>query len=202
VTFSSSDSQAVLPANYTFTSTDAGVHSFNVTFKTAGTQSLTVSDTVATTNTATQSGITVNAAAASTLSVTGFPSPTTVGTAGNFTVTAKDAYGNVATGYTGTVKFSSSDLLASLPANYTFTSTDAGVHTFTATLNIAGTQSITAIDTTNGWTGTQSGISITQVAGKTYYVSTTGSDSNAGSLAAPFLTINHGLGVLNAGDTL
>ena len=36
------------------------------------------------------------------------------------TVTAVDAYGNVATGYTGTVHFTSSDGQAVLPANYTF----------------------------------------------------------------------------------
>lgn len=35
-----------------------------------------------------------------------------------------------------------------------------------------------------------------------YFVSPSGSDSNPGTLAAPFLTIAHGLGVLAAGDTL
>lgn len=35
-----------------------------------------------------------------------------------------------------------------------------------------------------------------------YYVSPSGSDSNPGTLAAPFLTIAHGLGVLAAGDFL
>ena len=44
-----------------------------------------------------------------------------------FTVTAQDAYGNIATGYRGTVQFSSSDPAASLPANYTFVSGDQGV---------------------------------------------------------------------------
>jgi len=59
---------------------------------------------------------------------------------------AKDAFGNVSTGYTGTVTFSSSDAKASLPASYTFTAADAGLHTFTATLKSAGTQSITVKD--------------------------------------------------------
>ena len=75
-----------------------------------------------------------NAAAASTLSLSGFPSPVTAGTPGNATVTLKDAYGNLATGYTGTIHFTSSDSQAVLPAAYTFTAADAGVHTFTATL--------------------------------------------------------------------
>jgi hypothetical protein len=38
--------------------------------------------------------------------------------------------------------------------------------------------------------------------GVIYYVSTTGSDSNAGSLAAPFLTIQHAANVAVAGDTV
>ena len=52
----------------------------------------------------------------------------------------------------GKVGFTSSDSKASLPATYTFTTgtgKDNGIHTFTsgATLNQAGTQSITATDT-------------------------------------------------------
>ena len=34
-----------------------------------------------------------------------------------------------------------------------------------------------------------------------YYVSLTGSDSNPGTLAQPFGTINHGASVLTPGDT-
>src|SRR5207244_4317737 len=108
--------------------------------------------------------VTVVAAAARTFTVTGFPSPITAGTAGTFTVTAKDAYGNIASGYRGTVHFTSSDSAASLPANYTFTATDNGVQTFSATLNTAGTQSITATDRVTGTiTGTQSGIQVSEV---------------------------------------
>ena len=36
----------------------------------------------------------------------------------------------------------------------------------------------------------------------TYYVATTGSDSNSGAIGSPFLTIGHGVSVLVAGDTL
>ena len=53
-----------------------------------------------------------------------------------------DAFGNTATGYLGTVHFTSSDGPAVLPANYTFIAGDNGVHTFTTvTLKTAGTQS-------------------------------------------------------------
>jgi hypothetical protein len=49
----------------------------------------------------------------------------------SLTVTVKDAYGNVVTGYSGTIHFSSTDSQAKLPANYTFPAADKGVHAFT-----------------------------------------------------------------------
>lgn len=76
-------------------------------------------------------------------------------------VTAKDAYNNTATGYTGTIQFTSTDTEAALPANYTFTSTDKGTHTFIVTLNTPGTQSITATDTIiHSITGSLNGITV------------------------------------------
>jgi hypothetical protein len=64
-------------------------------------------------------------------------------------VSACDAQGNIATGYTGTVHFTSSDAQAALPANYTFLVGDAGVHSFASgvTLKTAGSQSVTGTDT-------------------------------------------------------
>lgn len=54
----------------------------------------------------------------------------------SFTLSAQDAFGNVITGYSGTVHFAALaiDTRAVLPADYTFTAADAGVHTFSATL--------------------------------------------------------------------
>jgi hypothetical protein len=162
VHFTSTDGQASLPANYTFTAADAGVHTFTggVILKTAGRQTVTATDTVFSSISG-SSAVTVSPAAASTMTVVGFPSPTTAGVAHNFTVTLKDAYGNIASGYTGTVHFKSSDRKASLPANYTFTAADAGVHTFSATLKTAGTQSLTVTDTTTAsLSGTDRGIRV------------------------------------------
>jgi hypothetical protein len=171
VHFTSTDAQAGLPADYTFTAADAGVHTFSATLKTAGTQSITVTDTV-TAIKGTDAGITVSPAAANTLSVTGFPSPVTAGVAGTLTVTLRDSYGNIATGYTGTVHFTSSDRQASLPANYTFTAADAGVHTFSATLKTAGTQSIIAADsTTASVTGTQASITVNPATATRFVIS-------------------------------
>jgi FG-GAP-like repeat/FG-GAP repeat len=163
VHFSSSDSQAVLPPDTLLSTADAGRHTFTVTLKTAGPQTLTIADTFTTGVTATES-IAVTPAAASALQVTGFPA-TTAGVAHSFTVTARDAFGNVASGYTGTVAFTSSDPIASLPANYTFTAADAGVHTFTAALKRAGTQSITVTDTAvAGLASTEGGIAVSAAA--------------------------------------
>ena len=44
IAFQSSDGQAILPQNYAFTTSDRGSKTFNIVFKTAGTQSLTVKD--------------------------------------------------------------------------------------------------------------------------------------------------------------
>ena len=73
-------------------------------------------------------------------------------------MTAYDAYGNVATGYTGTVALTSSDPLAELPPSNTFTLADAGKLGFSVTLETTGPQSITATDTADAsFTGTEWG---------------------------------------------
>jgi hypothetical protein len=149
VHFSSSDRQAVLPSDYSFTAIDSGVHTFSVTLKTAGTQSITVTDTAMPTLTGMQSGILVNPAAANTLSAAFVPSPITAGANGSLTLTAQDAYGNIASGYRGTVHVSSSDPQATLPPNYAFTSGDNGTHTFSVILKTSGNQTITATDQAN-----------------------------------------------------
>jgi hypothetical protein len=159
VSFSSTDGQAVLPGNYTFTAADSGSHAFSAILKTAGSQALTATDTVTRSTTGTQTGIVVNPAAASTFTVSGFLSPTTAGASGTFTVTARDPFGNIATDYAGTVSFSSTDSQAVLLDRYSFTDADNGTQTFDAILETAGTQAITATDTVNASiTGAQLGI--------------------------------------------
>jgi uncharacterized membrane protein len=96
VSFSSSDWQAGLPANYTFTPGDHGAHTFVATLKSAGWQALSVADTQYTGVTGAQN-LTVAPAAASRFTVGGFPSARPVGAAGSFSVTAWDAFGNQAT---------------------------------------------------------------------------------------------------------
>ncbi len=79
------------------------------------------------------------------------PAGVTGGLAFTLTVTAKDAFDNTVTGYSGSVHFGSSDATATLPADYTFVAGDNGVRTFASavTLNSAGIQTVSAADTLN-----------------------------------------------------
>lgn len=103
VHFSSTDGQSLLPANYTFTTTgttaDNGVHTFSVTLKTAGSQTVTVSDTTnASINGSTS--VTVNPASAAALAFVQQPTTTVAGATMTPAVTVKilDAYGNLVSG--------------------------------------------------------------------------------------------------------
>ncbi len=149
VHLSSSDSQAVLPGDYTFTADDQGVHVFNVALKTAGGRTLSVTD-VATGAGGSQIGIGVNPAAASHFALSG-PASVNSNASFNITVKALDAYGNVATGYRGAVRFTDSLTGSTLPANYTFKASDNGAHTFTGLkLKTKGNHTITVVDTLDG----------------------------------------------------
>ena len=247
VYFTSSDAEAGLPAEYTFTAADAGVHVFSVTLETNGSQSIAVTDTSNASITGQLVAIQVDGATH--FSVSGFPTTVTAGSPAQVTLTAldasnnvvpgytgtvqltstdtqavltarlhvhdrqrrhgpsaspssaperddyrhrygqsrpdrqgaehhrrprrgqlsrgrvptsvnagvpfsvtvsaKDPYKNVATGYTGTVYFTSSDAEAGLPTEYTFTAADAGMHVFNVALETNGSQSIAATDTSN-----------------------------------------------------
>ncbi len=106
--------------------------------------------------------VTVTPGAAKTLSVGTF-NPFPAGSTHSVTVTVRDAYGNVATGYLGTIHFTSSDTKATLPADYTFTAADKGVHTFSLALVLktVGSQWVRATDkTTASITGSQT-VSVT-----------------------------------------
>ena len=185
VHFTSSDPRAVLPADTTLVN---GVATVNVTFMTVGTQTITATDVATPSLTGTMSSDATPPVAAL-FAVTGFPA-TTAGVAQTFTVTVRDTIGQIATGYTGTVFFSSSDVQAGLPASYTFTAADAGVHTFTATLRTAGTQSITVRDFAGGLFGTQVGISVSPAAFASF------------RLSVPIATDSHGHYLMTAGDLI
>jgi hypothetical protein len=168
--FSSSDAQAQLPADFTFTPLDHSSRFFTAVLKTAGIQSLAATD-VAAGVTGSQDGIGVTPAGAVTLQVMGFPSPVVAGTPGSFAVTVLDPFGNTVTSYTGTVHFRSSDPQAGLPDDYTFTADDQGTHAFSATLFTAGSRSLIAQDAAHFLGGTQDGIEVTPAAAVQFQVS-------------------------------
>lgn len=150
VHLTSTDGAATLPADYTFDEDDAGAHAFSVTLRTAGTRTLAVRDTVATSATGSLS-VAVAGGTAATFTV-GAAATSVAGATVAVTVTAKDASGNVATGFRGTVHLTSSDDAATLPADWAFTAGEAGRHVFaTPVLRTPGSITVTA--TSGGVTG-------------------------------------------------
>jgi fibronectin type 3 domain-containing protein len=111
------------------------------------------------------------------------PASAAAGSAFTITVTALDPSNHTATGYLGTIHFTSSDVGGArvLPADYTFVAADAGVHTFSITLVTAGGQTVTATDTLDGAiTGSQS-LTISPAATSALVVSGFPSSTKAGS---------------------
>jgi hypothetical protein len=152
--FTSSDSQAILPANSTLAN---GAGSFSVTFRTPGQQTITATDTVTPSITGTSNSITVTGPATH-LSLTA-PAAAVTGVAIQVMVTAQDVANNTVTNYSGTVHFTSTDAKAVLPANSTLTN---GTGTFSMTFETSGAQTITATDTvTASITGTSNSITVT-----------------------------------------
>jgi hypothetical protein len=127
VHFTSSDSSAVLPADYTFTMRDAGSHNFTVTLNTTGSQTITVTDKNTSSITG-QATVTVGAA----------PPPGRASGGGESAEAAVSA--------AASQLFRSWDRSATLPASYPFVRTDAGTHPVSAVLTPAGSPTITATE--------------------------------------------------------
>jgi hypothetical protein len=157
VHFTSTDPQAAAPASNLTLS--GGVGYTVATLKTASNQTITATDTMTPALTSTSNPITVSPAAAAHFAVS-TPASAVTGSAFNFTVTAQDAFNNPVPTYTGNVHLTSTDGAAAfVPNPYTFQVGDAGVHSFSATLNTSGSQTITATDTAaTSITGTSTAI--------------------------------------------
>jgi hypothetical protein len=139
VHFTSTDPQAVLPAASMLSNVTG---TFTATLKTAGPQTITATD--ANSLPGNTNSLTVSPGAATHFSVSG-PTNASAGLQFFFTVTAFDAYNNIATNYTGLVHFSSNDGRAVLPPNSALTN---GTGNFLATLNMVTNTTITAADST------------------------------------------------------
>jgi hypothetical protein len=105
-------------------------------------------------------------------------------------VTARNVFGDVVAGYSGTVHFSSSDPRAKLPADYTFTAADQGFHRFLpgVTLPTVGTETVTVTDTSNSQL--QGSATVTSLLQSATFTVTNTNDSGPGSLRQAILDAN------------
>jgi hypothetical protein len=156
VHFTSTDGSATLPGNATLSS---GVGTFSATLKTAGAQTITATDTGNSSITGTSNSITVSPAAAASLTIQG-PSTVTAGISTTYSITAYDAYGNIATNYTATATLTSSDVQAAFSPSTASIVNGSG--SLIVALKTAGTQSISA--TGGGVGGSKNGISVSPAA--------------------------------------
>jgi hypothetical protein len=141
----------------------AGTRTFAVTFKTAGSWTITAANITDGTKTSSISpAIAVSAGAFARLQIlvpgetaspgsatgkTGTPAAQTAGSAFNVTVNAVDANWNLINSVTDLVGITASDTNAVLPANAVLAS---GTQTFSVTLKTAGARTVTASDITDG----------------------------------------------------
>lgn len=170
------DATVPLPTAYTFSSSDHGVHLFQVTLATAGSETIDATGTLssatitgaATTTVYTTTAPTITPTVAQVMIISPEQAATGVGT--RVEVEALDTAGHLVRNFTGTVTLSSSDTLAtgapnhrtaaaSLPITYTFTQRDHGEHTFLVTFQTAiATGSATTVSaSTPGASGTVTG---------------------------------------------
>ena len=169
---------------YTFTYADAGVHTFNFTLKTVGQQNIGWVDISNTNLGYLTPPITVTPAAVASLSVSDY-SPEAAGYTYGAMVLARDAYGNLATNFTGTVHLSSSDPAAVLPADYTFKASDGGVQSLPVTFGTAGNQTLTVTDTANTSIHSSTTVQVLNyIPGLYFTVSSTMSTVSAGARSA------------------
>jgi hypothetical protein len=140
------------PANGTVVLNPDGTLTYTPTANFAGTDSFTYQAMNADGTFSDPATVTLNVqVVASQLVLTGLPSSTDLGLQQTFLVTAEDSSGRVATNYTGTVHFTSTDP-AVPPSDYTFMSAEGGSHTFSPGVSFAsaGNRVLTATDTGNG----------------------------------------------------
>jgi hypothetical protein len=142
VNFTSTDSAAIMPANYTFTGADSGVHTFvgAAQFQTTGAQTLSVVNV--STDTPLKRGdkamTILPARTADSMSVGVYQVPAE-SVPEDVTVTVFDQYGDLFVNYTGTVTFSTNRSgEVTLPPDYDFVLADAGVHTIAGGLTFTG----------------------------------------------------------------
>lgn len=137
ISLATADGGASIPLKYNYTAKDGGVHVFHVTLTKAGAQKIVATSAKFIAGAA----MTVKPGAATHL-VVAAPTLAAVGVNTKITVSAADAYNNVATAFTGNVNLSTTN--ANLPTSYTFVAADHGQHTFTIKYTLTGSKTIAA----------------------------------------------------------
>lgn len=113
------------------------------------------------------------------------PSTTPSGSAFSFGLTVQNPQNpsnRTDISYVGTVHFTSTDSGAVLPADFTFAPANQGVSTFSATMNTAGAQAITATDSSNAViVGISNSISVTSQLASNVISFTVNASASAGA---------------------
>jgi CSLREA domain-containing protein len=159
------DYTPVPPTTLTF---DPGASSQNATVLVSGDVSIESDETLLVTLSNAVGAVIATAQATGTIVnddiphfVVSAPASAFLGTGVDFTVTARDAANTLVTGYAGTVQFTSTDPLASLPAPASLTN---GTGTFPVTFGTLGNQSLTATDSLDpAITGTSGLVAVSPV---------------------------------------
>ena len=143
ISLGSSDPTASLPAGFTFSASDKGKHTVQITFETPGPQTV-----IATSGSlAAHAPLTVSAVA--THFAVYAESQAYAGQPVYIQVVALDANNNIATNYRGTVHFTNTDVFAPQLDDYTFKASDNGSAVFAVSFASVGNQTLTATDTHN-----------------------------------------------------
>ncbi|NVJ20206.1 lamin tail domain-containing protein [Myxococcus sp. AM011] len=144
----------------------------------------------------------IAAGAPSRLALTGLVAPVVAGQSQSVEVALFDDFNNVAQGYTGTVRFTSTDPAAELPGDYTFTAQDRGRHVFTdLVLLTTGPRRVTATDTANAQLTAFLEVEVTNDAGHHLVLEGLPAQVAAGSSHELTLSVRDGSGNLVTGYT-
>src|SRR5205085_1083823 len=82
------------------------------------------------------------------------------------------------------------------------TISSSGLYTAPGVVPNPATVTVTAVSQADATKSASAQVTITAATGMAFYVSTTGSDSNPGSLSSPWRTIQHAANSVQAGDTV
>ncbi len=152
----------------------------------AGAKSITVFNPTPGGGTSNAQTLTVNPASVDHFDFDAISSPQAAGTAFSITMTAKDAYGNVATGFGGTVNLSTTGGTISPTTSGTFSS---GVRVEDVTVTLAGTGKTISANDGSGHTGTSGTFDVVAGAADHLVYVQQPTNATAGAVISPAVTV-------------